>query len=209
MNRFLFADCTTVDGALSQLNGKAAVKAGGIDLLDRMKHGIEEPVAVVNIQNISSLRGIREDRNGVTLGPLVTLAEIAAHPLLQSKYTVLADAAARAATPQIRTVATVGGNLLQRSRCLYYRSTDFKCRKKGSDQCFALRGLSQYHAIFDNQVCPMVAPSSIAVALHALDASVELTSLRAKRVIAVRDLYVQPDPDPRRETVLSVCEKIT
>jgi xanthine dehydrogenase YagS FAD-binding subunit len=210
MKRFAFADCTSVEAALSQLKGKNfAIKAGGTDLLDRMKSGIEEPATLINIRNIASLSGIREEKDGVTLGPLATLAEIAAHPLLQSRYTVLADAAARAAIPQIRNLATVGGNLLQRSRCWYYRSRDFHCLKKGGDRCFALHGLNQYHAIFNNGVCPVVAPSTIAVALCVLDASVELTSSRAKRVVAVRDLYVKPDANPCRETVLAPDELLT
>jgi xanthine dehydrogenase YagS FAD-binding subunit len=209
MNRFSLSDCKTVGEALSELRGAAVIKAGGTDLLDRMKAGIEEPQKLINIRNIASLRGIREDENGVTLGPLVTLAELAAHPLLQSKYTTLADAARQAATPQIRNVATIGGNLLQRPRCWYYRSTHFHCLKKGGSKCFALDGLNQYHAIFDNKVCPVVAPSSIAVALHVLDAKVELTSLSARRTIPFHELYVRPDTDPRKETVVAPDELLT
>jgi xanthine dehydrogenase YagS FAD-binding subunit len=216
MRRFTFVDCGSVEAALSQLKGNAALKAGGIDLLDRMKQGIEAPETLVNLQGIASLRGIREERSGVVLGPLVTLAELAVHPLLRTRYAVLADAAACAAIPQIRNVATLAGNLLQRSSCWYYRSScwyyrssDFHCLKKGGDRCFALHGLNPYHAIFDNSVCPVVAPSTIAVALYALDARVELTSSRGKRVVAIDDLYVKPDADPRRETVLASDEILT
>lgn len=209
MNNFVFADCTTVDAALSQLGGQAVLKAGGIDLLDRMKNGIEQPPKLVNIHNVASLRGITEHKDGLTLGPLVTLAELGDSPLIQSHYTILADAAGHAATPQIRNAATVGGNLLQRPRCWYFRSSDFNCLKKGGDKCFALDGLNQYHAIFDNKVCPVVAPSSTAVALHALNAKVELTSRKGKRSVAVRDLYVKPDADPRIETVVAPDEVLT
>jgi xanthine dehydrogenase YagS FAD-binding subunit len=209
MNRFSLSDCKTVGEALSELKGAAVIKAGGTDLLDRMKTGIEEPQKLINIRNIAPLRGIHEDENGVTLGPLVTLAEVEAHPLLQSKYTTLADAARQAATPQIRNVATIGGNLLQRPRCWYYRSTHFHCLKKGGSKCFALDGLNQYHAIFDNEVCPVVAPSSIAVALHVLNAEVELTSFRARRTIPLHELYVRPDADPRKETVVAPDELLT
>ena len=209
MNNFVFADCTTVDAALSQLKGRAVVKAGGTDLLDRMKNGIEEPTKLVNIHNVASLRGIREEKDGVTLGPLVTLAELSDSPLIQSDYTILSDAAGHAATPQIRNAATLGGNLLQRPRCWYFRSADFNCLRKGGDQCFAIDGLNQYHAIFDNKVSPVVAPSSAAVALNALNASVELTSQKGKRIVAVRDLYVKPDADPRIETVVAPDELLT
>ena len=209
MNNFVFADCTTVDAALSQLQGQAVIKAGGTDLLDRMKNGIEEPTKLVNIHNVASLRGIREEKDGVTLGPLVTLAELSDSPLIQSDYTILSDAAGHAATPQIRNAATLGGNLLQRPRCWYFRSADFNCLRKGGDQCFAIDGLNQYHAIFDNKVSPVVAPSSAAVALNALNASVELTSQKGKRIVAVRDLYVKPDADPRIETVVAPDELLT
>ena len=209
MNNFVFADCTTVDAALSQLQGQAVIKAGGIDLLDRMKNGIEEPTKLVNIHNVASLRGIREEKDGVTIGPLVTLAELGDSPLIKSEYTILSDAASHAATPQIRNAATLGGNLLQRPRCWYFRSSDFNCLRKGGDQCFAIDGLNQYHAIFDNKVSPVVAPSSAAVALNALNASVELTSQKGKRIVAVRDLYVKPDADPRIETVVAPDEVMT
>jgi xanthine dehydrogenase YagS FAD-binding subunit len=209
MNNFVLADCSTVDAALSQLQGKAVIKAGGIDLLDRMKNGIEAPPKLVNIQNVTSLRGIREDKDGVTLGPLVTLAEMGDSPLLKSDYTILSDAAGHAATPQIRNTATLGGNLLQRPRCWYFRSSEFHCLRKGGEECFSIDGLNQYHAIFDNTVSPVVAPSSAAVALNALNASVELTSETGKRIVAVRDLYVKPDADPRIETVLVPGEVMT
>lgn len=209
MNSFVFADCSTVDAALSQLEGQAVVKAGGIDLLDRMKNGIDAPPKLVNLYPVASLRGIREESDGVTVGPLTTLAELGDSQALRADYTILSDAAGHAATPQIRNAATLGGNLLQRPRCWYYRSSDFNCLKKGGDRCFAIDGLNQYHAIFDNKVCPVVAPSSTAVALHALNASVELTSRKGKRTVAVRDLYVKPDADPRIETVVLPGEVLT
>ncbi len=210
MNSFVYSDCTTVDAALSQMQGQAVVKAGGIDLLDLMKSGVAEPPKLVNIHNIAALKGIRETKEGVTLGPLVTLAEISEHPLLRKDYTVLADTAGHAATPQIRNAATLGGNLAQKVRCWYYRSADFKCLAKGGDTCFALDGLNQYHSIFDTSVRAYVAPSSTAVALNALNASLELTSSKGKRVVAVRDFYVKPDEKhPEVENVLAPGELIT
>ena len=210
MNKFIFSDCTSVDAALSQMTGEAVVKAGGVDVLDRMKNGVIEPVKLVNITNIPSLRGIHETETGVRLGALVTLAELGDHPLLQSQYTVLADAAGHAATPQIRNAATLGGNLMQKVHCWYYRSADFACLRKGHDMCFAYDGLNQYHAIFDTNVCPSVAPSSTAVALNALNASVELTSAKGKRLVAVREFYIKPDDKhPTMETVIAPDELLT
>jgi xanthine dehydrogenase YagS FAD-binding subunit len=209
MNRFSFVNCTSVENALSSIKPNAVFKAGGTDLLDRMKQGLEAPELLVGLSNIASLKGVRDEENAVVLGPMTTLTEIAEHPLLRTRYTVLSDAASCTATPQVRNLATVGGNLLQRSSCWYYRSNDFQCLKKGGDRCFALNGLNQYHAIFDNGVCPVVTASTMAVTLHALNASVELTSSEAKRVVAVRDLYISPERDVRRETVMAANELLT
>ena len=160
MNKFAFVDCTTVDEALGQLSDGATVKAGGIDLLDLMKDGIVSPPKLVNIRNVSSLRGITASADGLHLGPLSTLSEIAAHPEIQKSYTALADAAGHAATPQVRNMATLGGNIMQRPRCWYFRSSDFDCKKKNgaSDECHAHTGENQYHAIMNNGTCAMVHP---------------------------------------------------
>lgn len=210
MNRFALADCTTVEAALGQLKDGAVVKAGGVDLLDRMKDGIEEPPKLVNIRKVAELRGIRETDAGLTLGPLTTLAEISEHPAIRERYTILADACGHAATPHIRNMATVGGNLLQRVQCWYYRSSEFQCLRKGKDLCFAFGGLNQYHAIMDYTTCPSVAPSSAAVALLGLGASVELTSAkRGKRSVGIRELYVVPEANPTKFTVIEPDELLT
>ena len=134
MNKFAFVDTRTVDEALGQLGDGAVIKAGGIDLLDLMKEDIVSPPKLVNIRNIDSLRGITSAPDGLQLGPLSTLSEIAAHPEIQQRYTALSDAAGHAATPQVRNMATLGGNIMQRPRCWYFRSSDFDCKKKGEHQ---------------------------------------------------------------------------
>jgi xanthine dehydrogenase YagS FAD-binding subunit len=210
MNRFSIAECTTIDAALSQLKDGAVVKAGGVDLLDRMKDGIEQPERLVNIRNVSELRGIRENDQGLALGPLTTLAEISDHPVIRERYQILSDACGHAATPHIRNMATVGGNLLQRVQCWYYRSAEFQCIRHGKDLCFAFEGLNQYHAIMEYGTCPSVAPSSAAVALLGLGASVELTSARrGKRSLGIRELYIVPDANPTKFTVIEPDELIT
>jgi len=210
MNTFVLADCTTVDAALSQLKDGAVVKAGGVDLLDRMKNGLEQPSKLVNIRNISGLREIRETDKGLTIGPLATLAEVSEHPTIRKQYQILSDACGHAATPHIRNMATIGGNLLQQPQCWYFRSTDFQCLKKGGDTCFAFDGLNQYHAIMDYDTCPTVAPSSAAVALLGLNASVELTSAKqGKRIIPIKDLYVLPQADSKKFTAIAPDELLT
>jgi xanthine dehydrogenase YagS FAD-binding subunit len=209
MNRFTFVDCTTVGEALSELTPNAVAKAGGIDLLDLMKDGIATPPKLVNIRNIAALRGIDASDQGLSIGPLTTLAEIASHPAIRERYTALSDAAAHAATPQVRNMATIGGNLAQRPRCWYFRSADFHCLRKGGDKCYAQEGENQYHAIFDNHVCAIVHPSSTSVPLTAFDARLEITSKKGKRTLPIREFYVTPEDDVTRETVLAPGELIT
>lgn len=211
MNRFTYVDCTTVDQALDQIGPDVSIKAGGIDLLDLMKDGIVTPPRLVNIRNISSLRGITMTPQGLQLGPLATLSEIAAHPEIERTYTALADAAGHAATPQVRNMATVGGNIMQRPRCWYFRSSDFDCKKKGgtSDECHAHEGENEYHAIMNNGTCAMVHPSSTAVPLLAMNAEVELTSKRGKRRVAMADFYLPPEKSLEKETAVQPGELIT
>jgi xanthine dehydrogenase YagS FAD-binding subunit len=210
MNSFTLADCTTVEAALSQLKDGAVVKAGGVDLLDRMKNGTDAPTRLVNIRNIPSLRGIQVTQQGLTIGPLTTLTEVSGHPIVRSQYAVLSDACGHAATPHIRNMATLGGNLLQRLQCWYFRSADFECLRKGKEICFAFSGLNQYHAIMDYGGCPSVAPSSGAVALLALDANLELTSAaKGKRMVPIREFYVHPDANPQRYNVMGPDELLT
>jgi xanthine dehydrogenase YagS FAD-binding subunit len=211
MNRFAFIDCTTVDQALGELKEGAVLKAGGIDLLDLMKEGIVSPPRLVNIRNVSSLRGINVADDGLHLKPLVTLAEIADHPEIRRSYSALADAAGHAATPQVRNMATVGGNITQRPRCWYFRSSDFDCKKKGgtSQECHAHDGENQYHAVMNNSTCASVHPSSTAVPLLAMDARIEITSKRGKRNVPMSEFYVPPEKGLLNETVLQPDEIIT
>ncbi len=211
MNNFTFVDCHTVDEALGQLGGSAMVKAGGIDLLDLMKEDIVAPPTLVNIRRIDALRGITVAQDGVRLGPLTTLSEISVHPEIQRSYAALSDAAGHAATPQVRNMATLGGNIMQRPRCWYFRSSDFDCKKKGSgsDTCHAHDGENQYHAVINNGTCAMVHPSSTAVPLLAMNARVELTSKRGKRTVDMDKFYVPPEKSLINETVVQPGELIT
>jgi xanthine dehydrogenase YagS FAD-binding subunit len=210
MNRFAWADARTLQQAteLSSADG-AVLKAGGVDLLDMLKEGIAEPKQIVNIRNLKGLDGISETANGVSIGPLVTLAQIADNPALRQKYPALAEAALAAATPQIRNMATLGGNLAQRPRCWYFRNEDFHCRKKGGTRCFAQDGENQYHAIFDNRTCAIVHPSGTAVPLVAYGAQLEITSSKGKRQVPLEKFFVTPDQDVMRENILQPGDVIT
>lgn len=209
MNRFSFVDCTTVEHALAELGSGAEVKAGGIDILDRLKEGLDQPEKLINIRNVANLAGVEETKDSLRIGPLVTLAEISEHSAVKQKYAALAHAAGHAATPQIRNVATVGGNLLQRPRCWYFRNADFPCRRKGGEICFAQDGENQYHAIFDNHICAIVAPSTAAVPLIAFNAQLELTAKDGKRTVPLEKFYLTPEQNVTREHSLRTGELLT
>jgi len=183
------------------------VKAGGVDLLDRMKEGLDAPDRVVSIAHVPG-------HDGIALGPparigaLATLAKLEASVDLRRVYPALADAAGGAATPQIRNMATLGGNIAQRPRCWYYRSAEFDCRKKGGSECFAMEGENRFHAIFDTDVCCCVHPSATATALLAYGAQLETISPKGKRSIAIESFFVAPREDPRRENQLGPGEII-
>src|SRR5256885_12996934 len=152
MQTFEWIDATSVEQAAALLGQGSIAKAGGMDVLDLMKEGILKPSRVVNLKTIEGLDQITYGE-GLTLGPLVTLAHIAASPEIRKHYPALAEAARHAATPQVRNAATIGGNLLQRPRCWYFRNAHFHQHGESS---FARDGENQYHAIFDNQRTSMV-----------------------------------------------------
>jgi CO/xanthine dehydrogenase FAD-binding subunit len=244
MNSFLYVDVNTPEQAVAQLGmergGAALLKAGGIDVLDRLKEGIDAPARLINLRRIDGkTAGIGEiaevkaaalpegvlkllptsepgkppePRDCLRMGALATLSQIAAHPQVGRALPAVKQAAHGIATPQIRQVATIGGNLLQRPRCWYFRSHDFTCRKKGGDECFALDGENEFHSIFDNRVCAAVHPSGMATALVALDAVVEILGKggpRHQRLSALLVAPSQPGGDVKRENRLGDGEVLT
>ena len=187
------------------------VKAGGIDLLDLMKEQMLSPATLVSLTAIPGLARIEEQADGgLRVGAMTTLADLAAHPLVRRRWPALADAAGGSASPQIRHVATLGGNLLQRPRCWYFRAAEFHCLRKGGGHCFALDGENAYHAIFDNRSCAIVHPSTAATVLVALGAVVELANAGAAvRRILLEDFLVPPGRDLQRENDLQPHEILT
>jgi xanthine dehydrogenase YagS FAD-binding subunit len=187
------------------------VKAGGIDLLDLMKEGLVAPAKVTSLGGLAALAAIEpQSDGGLRIGALVTLARLASDETVRKLYPALADAAGASASPEIRNAATLGGNLLQRPRCWYFRAAEFRCLRKGGGHCYAIAGESQYHAIFDNRFCAIVHPSTSATALVALEAEVELVDRDgAARRLALEDFFVGPDKDVQRENDLRPHEILT
>jgi len=225
MMSFALASCKTVAEAAETASAVVAdamsapitpgataiVKAGGVDLLDLMKENLLAPSILVNLKEIPGLDTIVQDESGgLRIGAMVTLAQLAEHKLLREHYPAVADAVQSSASPQIRNVATLGGNLLQRPRCWYFRSEAFHCLRKGGNHCFAVLGENQYHAIFDNLPCAIVHPSTAATALVALGATVELVSTQGGlRQPKLEDFFGPPDQDIHRENDLKPHEILT
>ncbi len=210
MRPFEFVNALSVKEALQALDSTGAVvKSGGVDLLDLMKEGIIEPKRLVNLRTVTDLRYIRGNaQKGMRLGPTVTLAEIGDNPVLAKEYAALSEAARSAATPQIRNSATLGGNLCQRPRCWYFRSTEFDCLRKGGPRCFAQDGENKYHAVFNNETCCIVHPSATAVALTALRARIKITNGKTEREVAIDEFFVRPETNVQREHILAAGELI-
>jgi xanthine dehydrogenase YagS FAD-binding subunit len=209
MQSFQWVDAQSIEEATALLaattrDAPVIAKAGGMDLLDLMKEGIVQPTRIVNLRSISNLSGVRVDHRGMQLGALVTLAEIARHPAILKQHRALAEAAQHAATPQVRNAATIGGNLLQRSRCWYFRNEHFH------QLATADHSEHQYHAIFDNRQTVMVHASTPATALLAYDASVHLTRVGgSSRTVPLAEFLVPPSMTHDRDTIIGDGEVMT
>lgn len=204
---------TGLDQAMAALGttwGKSAILAGGIDILGEMKERTLELDRVVNLKSLRDLRYVTADAKGLKLGALATLTEIANSPDVKARWPGLAQAAHSVGTPQIRNVATIGGNLCQRPRCWYYRGLEFHCLKKGGDHCFAEEGENRYHAIFGDGPCHIVHPSDCAPALIALGARMTITGADGKkRDLDVESFFTMPDDVVERENVLHPNDVVT
>jgi xanthine dehydrogenase YagS FAD-binding subunit len=211
MNRFELARATSTAAARELFAAKAGsvYKAGGIDLLDHLKEHLLEPPRVVDLKRIPALDTITiEPDGGLRIGALATLARVAAHETLRETHPALARACGEAASPQIRNVATIGGNLLQRPRCWYYRLESYPCVKKGGDFCYAVAGENKYHVLFGGGPTYETHASNAAVPLVAYGASLVLEGA-GTRVVPAEQFFVLPEKDPLVENVLQPGEILT
>jgi xanthine dehydrogenase YagS FAD-binding subunit len=212
MNRFELARAGSPAEARDLLAEKkgSVYKAGGVDLLDHLKEHLLEPPRVVDLKSIPGLDRITvEADGGLRIGPLATLARVAAHDGVRKAHAALAQACVEAASPQIRNVATIGGNILQRPRCWYYRLESYNCLKKGGDVCFAVGGENRYHSIFGGSPSYAVHPSNAAVSLVALGASFVLDGAKGTRTVPAAEFFTLPSRDAKRENQLQPEEILT
>jgi len=200
----------SLDEAIGLLSSQVArIHAGGTDLLGCLRDHVFDVSAVVSIAGLRELRGIETTaEGGLRIGALTTIAEIARHPVIRSKYRALSMAAAEVASPQLRNQGTIGGNLCQKPRCWYYRG-EFHCLRKGGDRCYAVEGENAYHCILGGDNCYIVHPSDTAPALVALQAGVGIAGPNGRRTVAVEDFHMPPSVDYTRETVLEPAEIVS
>jgi xanthine dehydrogenase YagS FAD-binding subunit len=193
--------------ALSTERGRVLPIAGGMDLLGSMKDFIVTPERLVNVKSLD--HSVTADAGGLRIGAAVKLADLAAHAVVRRQYPALAAAADGVGTPQIRNMATVGGNILQRPRCWYFRNEEFHCLKKGGSRCFAVEGENQYHAIFGDGPCHIVHPSSLAVPAFAYGARFRIVGPKGAREIDAGEFFQLPSANLLGETVLQPDEILT
>jgi len=213
MTRFELYRPTDLAGALELLDklGPDSWKlAGGQDSLDWFKDRAKRPGAVVDLSRIEEMRGIRETGDGLEIGALTTLTEIAESALVRERYGVLAEAASRVASPQIRNIGTIGGNVCQDTRCWYYRG-GIDCYRAGGSTCYAdtPEGMNREHCLFGADRCVAVTPADTGPALVVVEASMIIRNGEGERVVPAEEFFVGPDVDIERMTVIEPGDILT
>ena len=219
MRAFELYDANSIKEAVDLLKANAAknarVVAGGSDLVGGLMKdwvhgkGLALPEVLVDITTIKELVGINEDGGGITIGAATTLSDVIDHKTVNSKYSLLSNAALSVASPLIRNFGTIGGNINQRPRCWFFRGEDFNCYKKGGDFCYAVTGDNRYHAIIGGELCYIVHPSDTATALMALNASAKIDGVNGSKTVNFDEYFTGPRVDVLRENILKPGEFMT
>src|SRR5262245_47479260 len=207
---FSYSKAADAEAALREFSAGAKYVAGGTNLLDLMKLHVEMPGQLIDINGLP-LGEVTPLGEGVRIGALVRNSALAYHPLIVERYPMLSQALLAGATPQLRNMATVGGNLMQRTRCPYFRETNYACNKRAPGSgCAAIAGDNRGHAVLGgSEHCVAVMPSDMCVALAALDAVVQIRGSSGGRATPLVDFHLLPGDHPERETVLAPGELIT
>ena len=195
---------------LTQHGADAWVLAGGMDSFDWLKDRIKRPKAVVDLSGIEALKGVRATSDGIEIGAMTTLTDVVNNPIIKQKYSLLAQAAALVASPQIRNQGTIGGNVTQDARCWYYRA-GWPCYRAGGNICYAdtPTARNREHAILHADRCVAVNPSDTAPALIALDAQFVIRTPKGERVVDAEDYFIGPDIDITRLHILQPGDLLT
>jgi xanthine dehydrogenase YagS FAD-binding subunit len=213
MKAFTYRSPATVEEAAKLLGANALALAGGTSLLNLMKGRVLEPDVLVNLKGIKGLDKVEAGADGIRIGANVTLTALLEDAAIRAKYPALAQALELVATPQIRNMATIGGNLCAKPPCWYYSNEGFPCPKRGSSEpCPAKdkEGQNEYHAIFATDgLCVAVHASSLAPALVVLGARVEIGGAKGAREVPLQEFFALPEGDVKRENVLAPNEILT
>ena len=202
MKSFAYVNAANQAEALASLSterGKVLPLAGGMDLLAMMKDYIAQPDTLVNVKNLPSDIAVPA-QGEITIGSAARLVDVSGHAALGEAFPALVAAAGSVGTPQIRNLATVGGNLMQRPRCWYFRNEEFVCLKKGGSRCFAVDGENQFHAIFGDSPCHIVHPSTMALPIIAYGGRIRVAGPDGEREVDSDRFYVMPDRNMYGET---------
>src|SRR6516164_1070018 len=189
MRSFEYVKARSVEGAVQLSSSESRFLSGGIDLLGEMKEYIVAPRLVIDVKTIPNLDRIDTSTETWKLGANVRIAEIASNDQVRAMLPGLAEAAAEVGSPQIRNVATLGGNLAQHSRCWYYRHRDLRCLKRGGSTCYAREGENKYHSLFSGNPCISPVVSNLAVILSALKARVRVQRAGKEVTLSMEELY--------------------
>lgn len=189
MKPFQYATATSVESAVDLVSNNGRYFAGGIDVLGELKDGLSEPDLLVNVKELPGTQAITPGDGRWTVGANVKVADLASDAELGKTFPGLAEAALEVASPQIRNVATLGGNLAQHSRCWYYRHRDIQCLKGGGDTCYARVGKNRHHSIFSGNPCISPVVSNLSVMLAALDATAHVFRRGETRALSIDELY--------------------
>jgi xanthine dehydrogenase YagS FAD-binding subunit len=219
MDAFSFTRATTLDQAIqsaaqsptAQQGAEVRFVAGGTTLIDLMKLTVERPKQVVDINGLALDRIESTPDGGLIIGALARNSDVARHPMVQQDYAVLSQALLSGASPQLRNMATTGGNLLQRTRCVYFRDTAHACNKREPGTgCSAIGGHNRMLAILGtSKDCIATNPSDQNVALTALEATIQIQGAKGKRNVPIAAFYLLPGSTPQRENVLEPGDVIT
>jgi xanthine dehydrogenase YagS FAD-binding subunit len=208
MKQFKIAEPQTIGHvtSLSPEEKNYRLMAGGTDLLGEIKDGIIEPEIVIDLKTLPGLSYIKREKDGIRIGSLTSLSELAEDAMIKNEYPALHEAALSVSTPQLQNMGTIGGNLCQRPRCWYYRDAQVKCRKKGGSRCFAYSGKNKYHAILGSRTCYFVHPSDLAPALISLDAEVIIATSKKDKAVSLTNFFTLPSVNVRKENILAAHE---
>ena len=219
MQEFMFTKAGSVADAIraggtsltSRQGATARYIAGGTTLLDLMKLNVETPAVLVDINRLPLSQVEQESNGGVRIGAMVRNSDLAHHSLIQKQYPVLSEALLAGASAQLRNMASTGGNLLQRTRCMYFRDTVWACNKRAPGSgCSAIQGSNRMLAILGtSEHCIATNPSDMNVAMAALEAKIHVTGMAGTRVIPISEFFLMPGTTPQRETVLEAGDLIT